>query len=133
MEVAHDLTQEAFFKFWKTMTSEKVIDNKKAYLYRIANNLIIDYYKKHKTISLDQLTDSGVDFKSESVSAEILTDYSLVKEAINKLDHDFKEVLYLRLIEGVLVKEIAQILDISENLVSVRINRGKQKLKEFFQ
>lgn len=132
-EIAHDITQETFFRFWKTFSSDKIIDNEKAYLYRIANNLIIDYYKKNKTLSLETLSDQGIDFKSETLSAEIQADYSLVKEAMSRLDKDFSEVLYLRLIEGISVKEIAKILDITETLVSVRINRGKKKLKNFFE
>lgn len=132
-EVAYDLTQETFLRLWKTISSNKEINKPKQYIYQIARNLIIDYYKSYKTISLDKLQEEGFDSISKVSSPETLSEVSMLKEIIDTLDQDFRDVVYMRFIEGMRVKEIAEILDISENLASVRINRGKKQLRDKFR
>jgi len=132
-DVAHDLTQETFLRLWKSMSSGKQIEKPKQYIYQIARNLIVDYYKSKKTTSLDNLQEEGFDPKSTDSSPEILSEVSLLKETIESLDQEFRDVVYMRFVEGMKVKDIAEILKISENLASVRINRGKNMLKEKFK
>lgn len=131
-DVAHDLTQETFLRLWKSMSSNRDIAKLKQYIYQIARNLIIDHYKSDQTISLDELREGGFDPKTEESSPETISEVVILKEAIESLDQEFRDVVYMRFVEGMKVKEIAKILDISENLVSVRINRGKKKLEEKF-
>jgi len=131
--LAHDLTQETFFKLWKTMDSKKEIEKPKQYIYQIARNLIVDYYKKKKVLSLDRLQEDGFDPKSKDCSLEISSDVSLLKEVIETLEEEFRDVIYMRFIENMKVQDIAEILEISENLASVRINRGKQKLQDIIK
>jgi RNA polymerase sigma-70 factor (ECF subfamily) len=132
-EVAHDLTQETFLRLWKTISSDKHLDNPKSYIYQISRNLIVDYYKSRKVVSLDFLMEEGFDVKGDIVSAEITSDASILRGQIDSLEKEFREVIYLRFVEELGVQEIAQTLGISENLVSVRINRGKKKLNEKFK
>jgi len=132
-EIAHDLTQETFLRLWKTLSCDKKLDSPKSYIYQISRNLIVDYYKSHKVVSLDFLMEEGFDVKGDMVSAEIISDASILREQIDSLEKEFREVVYLRFVEELGVQEIAQTLGISENLVSVRINRGKNKLKEKFK
>ena len=132
-EVAHDLTQETFLRVWKTISNGKHLDSPKSYIYQITRNLIVDYYKSHKVISLDLLMEKGFDVRSGMISSEIISEISILKRQIESLEKEFREVIYLRFIEDLGVQEIAQTLGISENLVSVRINRGKKKLQEKFQ
>ncbi|OHA85163.1 MAG: hypothetical protein A2408_03485 [Candidatus Yonathbacteria bacterium RIFOXYC1_FULL_52_10] len=132
-DVAHDLTQETFLRLWKTLSSGKEVTKPKQYIYQIARNLIVDYYKSDKAISLDELQEEGFDPRSNESSAEIVSDASILRAAIEALDKEFRDVVYMRFVEGMKVTEIAEILDISENLASVRINRGKEKLQEKFK
>lgn len=131
-EIAYDLTQETFFRFWRMMTLNKTIDKPKQYIYQIARNLIIDYYKKNKEVSLDTLQEDGFDPKDNTSSADLISEVRLLKDVIDSLDEEFREVIYMEFVEDMKVNEIAKILEISENLVSVRINRGKKILKEKF-
>jgi RNA polymerase sigma-70 factor (ECF subfamily) len=127
--VAHDLTQETFLRLWKSMSSDKDIEKPKQYIYQIARNLIVDYYKRHKTLSLELLEETGFEPKSEGNSQETLAEISILKDFIETLEQEFRDVLYLRFIEDMKVQDIAEILNISENLASVRISRGKEKLR----
>lgn len=132
-DLARELTQETFLRLWKTISSNKRINRAKQYIYQIARNLIIDHYKSKKTISLGELQEGGFEPASNESSAELMADVSILKDTINSLDKEFRDVVYMRLVEGMKVQEISEILNISENLVSVRINRGKQKLQEKFK
>ena len=129
-DVARDITQETFLRLWKSMVSKGVVKKPKQYMYQIARNLIVDHYKRHQTSSLEVLEESGFELHIDTPSAETLTDAALLQSAIEKLEPEFRDVVYLRFVEEMKVKDIAEMLDISPNLVSVRINRGKKQLEE---
>lgn len=130
---AEDLTQDVFLRLWKSVSSGKIIDQPKSYIYQIARNLIVDYYQSKKTVSLDGLMDEGFESVSGEASPETLSEISMLRKTIESLEDDYREVIYLKFVEGLGVKEIGEIIGVSENLVSVRINRGKKKLEELLK
>lgn len=131
--VAKNIAQECFLRLWKSILNGKNIKKPKSYIYQIARNLIVDHYKENRSLSLDQFKEEGFDAESSDSSPELKTEISILKEVIDSLEEDFREVIYMRLVEGMRVKDIADMLNISENLVSVRINRGKKKIKDHFK
>lgn len=130
-EKAKDLVQDVFVKSWQHVVKGKEISNLKAFLYTVANNLIIDYYRKTKEISLDYLREKGFDY---SISGEhdivINAEHSKAIEVLQSLPKKYKEIIIWRLIDGLTPKEIAEVLGTSENVVSVRLNRALKKLRE---
>lgn len=130
--IAHDLTQDTFLRLWKSMNTGAEIEKPKQYIYQIARNLVIDYYKKAKAVSLDSLEEDGFEARETSAGSEMLSELLLLRDSIDKLEQDYREVLYMRFVEDMGVEEIADTLGVSPNLVSVRINRGKKKLRELF-
>ena len=56
-----DLVQETFLKTWAYLAKGGKIDTMKAFLYHVLNHLILDEYRKHKTVSLDALISKGLD------------------------------------------------------------------------
>lgn len=129
---AADLTQECFLRLWKSMNSGAEIERPKQYLYQIARNLVIDHYKKMKSVSLDALQEDGFDPKDDRANATNTSEVALLRKTIEALEEDYREVIYLRFVEDQGVGEIAETLGISPNLVSVRLNRGKKKLQDLF-
>lgn len=129
-DVARDITQETFLRLWKSMVSEGAVKRPKQYMYQIARNLIVDHYKRQQTSSLEVLEEGGFEPRANTPSADTLADAALLQSAIEELEPEFRDVVYLRLVEEMKVKDIAEMLDISPNLVSVRINRGKKQLEE---
>lgn len=130
-EVAQDITQDVFVKTWQKIKEGVSIENPKAYLFKVARNLIIDYYRKSKSGSLDTMIESGFDI-NDSSHEDMFFDEE-VRQAlieINKLDKIYQEPLYLRITEGLGPREIAEILGESTNTISVRINRGLAKIRE---
>lgn len=133
-EKAKDLTQDTFIKTWEYLSRGGTIENLRAFLYRVANNLIVDEFRKKKELSLDGLREHG--FEPMSSSDEDLKTGLETKEVmrmIEMLEDEYREVVIMRHVEGMSVKEIASIVGESENLVSVRIHRGLAKLRNLLK
>lgn len=132
-ERARELTQETFMKAWEYLSrTGKKIDNLRAFLYKIATNLIIDEsrQKSKKTISLDVLHDEGFDPGSDHAEGwKSQIDNLAVLEAVEQLDEKYRTVVWMRYIQELSVKEIAQALADNENNVSVKIHRGLNQLR----
>ncbi|MEK7569243.1 MAG: RNA polymerase sigma factor [Patescibacteria group bacterium] len=130
-EKAKDIAQGSFVRLWDYMSQGKEIDNMRALLYRIANNLIIDEYRKKKVVSLDQMRDEeGFDIGFESMhDIESRDEYEHAQALLERLPDKYREALVMRHIDGLSVKEIAHLTHESENVISVRIHRAIEKLK----
>lgn len=124
-ELAEDIFQETFVKAIMTIKQGRYTESGKfrAWINRIAHNLIIDNYRQEKneqTISNDEcevdlfnnakLSEKTIE--DEMVKAQILTD---VKRLIEYLPDNQKEVLLLRYYQDLSFKEIADITGVSIN------------------
>lgn len=139
-ETALDITQDTFIKTWQYLQKGAEVENIRAFLYRVAKNLIIDHRRKKKSSSLDQILEAGVDFtEEENVLEEKEKDFEKAQDkqrvlkAVEKIDEKYKEILLMRYIEEMSIKEIGDILDKSQNHVSVMIHRGVEKLKKLLK
>ncbi|MCX6755038.1 MAG: RNA polymerase sigma factor [Candidatus Nomurabacteria bacterium] len=131
-EKALDLTADTFTKTWEYISSGKELDNIRAFLYRVANNLIIDDRRKKKSDSLDAMTEFGFDVKDENdenKGHENAFEGKIAMEAVAQLDEKYRDVLMLKYVDDMSIKEIAKILDETENNISVRMHRALEKLK----
>lgn len=129
-EKARDLMQETFLRAWKEIASGTVIENMRAYLYRVANNLVIDESRRKKAVSLDGLQEAGVQFENvHEANLEEIIDGKRIIAHLDRLDEQYRDVLVMRFIDGLKPREIAEILSVSANVISVRIHRGIQQLR----
>lgn len=132
-ERAKELVQEAFMRTWQYLADGKEVQNIKAFLYRVANNLIIDESRKKKSLSLDQLKEDGFDpgfDEAESIQNKI--DADSVKEVITQLDEKYRQAVLMRYVDGFSPQEISRIIGETENVVSVRIHRGLKQLIKIY-
>lgn len=137
-EKALDLTQETFLRVWKYNENGGEIEDVKAFLYRTLNNLVVDEYRKKKTVSLDSLLEEdGVsegDFddliSNDRSSFEQAIDAKRALVILERLPEKYRTALTLRYVDGLSPKEIAEITNETENVVSVRIHRGLAKLRD---
>ena len=139
-EQALDIVQETFLRIWKQMQEDKGILNEKALLFTIARHLIIDWYRKKKSFSLDAMAfngneerEGGFDVLDESttiVNQELGAEGRYLIDQINSLESTYREPIYLRYVEDLSPGEIGKILGISANAASVRINRGLVELRK---
>lgn len=134
IEVVHD----TFTKVWGYIRNGHEIDSYKSFLYKVLNNLIIDEYRRRKETSLDAiLEEEGVD---EGSFVELhgggidevtfLMDAKQVLDLLPDLPVVYREVIILRFVDGLGPKEIAELIEETENVVSVRIHRALKLLRE---
>lgn len=139
-ETALDITQDTFIKTWQYLQKGEEVENIRAFLYRVAKNLIIDYRRKKKSSSLDQILEAGTDFTEQpNVLEEKEDDFDRERDkekilkTIDKIDEKYKEILLMRYVEEMSIKEIGDILEKSQNHISVMIHRGVEKLKKLLK
>lgn len=130
VELAEDMTQEVFTRYWKSLRDGKEMTNTRSFLYTIANNMAKDWYKKKKADSLDEKIESGDVPRDKAASPEIIAEYQEVLTVIEDMEEKDKEVLLLKHVEGLPPKEIAEVLEETANTVSVRLNRATKRLQE---
>lgn len=133
-EKAHDLVQETFTKAWDYCAKGNEVAQWKAFLFKTARNLIIDSYRAKSSVSLEALAEDQQFEPQGDVmpNGDIVAELSLVRRAIDELPETYREPVLLRYLEDLSPKEIGDILNLSENVVSVRIHRGVRILRKQF-
>ena len=133
-EEAQDLTNEVFLKIWQYIsTNDSDIDNVRAFLYRMARNIVIDGYRKSgkEMLALDDemiesLPDESIDLEGE---IEKQDEVNAVLSVVDKLPNDQRELILMKYVQDLSVKEIAQVLEKSRGAVRVAMHRAIKKLK----
>lgn len=129
-EHAKDLLQETFVKTWEYLAAGNDIDNVRAFLYKVATNLVINAARKKKESSLEALQEQGFDPPGDDdVAARDHIAESRVIQTLAVIEEPYRSAVTLRYIEGFSPAEIAQITGESANVISVRINRGIKQLR----
>lgn len=137
-EQALDITQETFLRLWKSILKGEKILNNRAFIFTIARHLIIDWYRKKKSISLEGMTrgdeDTEYDPSDEMTTSklELGAEGRYLLDKISELFPGYQSPVYLRFVEDLSPPEIGEILGISANAASVRVNRGLEELKTFY-
>jgi RNA polymerase sigma-70 factor (ECF subfamily) len=135
-EIAEDLTEETFFKAWKSLAKYKKQKGCvfTSWLFRIAHNVVIDYYRQNQEIeelSLD-ISDEDVCNKP-TVPIELELNSNLVKKFIGKLSHTLQQAIILRFVNDLKYSEIARIMKKNEGTVRVLIHRALHQLREMMR
>ncbi len=130
---AEELVQETFMKTWEYLRDGKHVENLRAFLYRVATNLVIDDVRKRKEVSLENLMEES-DAWEPSVDGREAAERSValrqVMETMQQLDDDAREILTLRYVDDLDPRDIAHTLGITPNNASVRLNRAMHELKK---
>ena len=133
---AEDAVHESFLKIANHFEKIKEIKcpKTKAFIVIIVKNTSIDIYNRNKktaenTIFIDDMCNRVIDEKAfEDI------DYQLLLNKIDELPETFKDILYLRYVNGFFVEDTARLLNISVDAAYKRIQRAKiilsDKLKE---
>ena len=133
-EAAEDLTSETFLRgFEAYKTAGKSIENPQAFLYKIARNLVVDHYRSKGKAHLVSIEDSNLQFADTKTDLEkdamIASDLEQVRKAMTGLSEDYQNAIIWRYLEDLPVKEVAHLLDRSEEATRVLIHRAMNELK----
>lgn len=130
---AEELVQETFLKTWQYLEAGNAVDNLRPFLYRVATNLIIDYVRKKKETSLDaalEVNPLNEPVGSDERDVERKALLRSVKDAFGILSQEDRDLVTMRYVDDLDPREIAELLGITPNHVSVKLNRAVAKLKE---
>ena len=136
---AEDVTSEVFLKTWDYLTNpaSKRVNRFSSFIYQVARNKVIDVYRQRstrQTYSLDEVPE-------ESVVAEQTTEFTVsagqdkdrMLAALARMKQEYQEVILLRHIDGLPMKDIAIIVGKGQAAVRVTLHRAMKKLQEMLQ
>ena len=133
-EDAQEITQETFFRAFRSLSSFQKSDTKFAtYLGRIASNLITDLWrKKGRSPQVSDISDhqnhlmDGSDPSEEAISHE---QRELIASALKELSAEQRQVIELRIIAGLPLKETATAMDKTEAAIKMLQQRALKNLR----
>lgn len=132
--IAEEVVQMAFTKLWQcrqTLQEEYTISTQ---LYRIANTILIDFWRKYNnqnavTARLDGLDiEKGVDSTTEKIRGAELQ--KSILEAVNDLPPVRKQVFEMSREQGMSYREIAETLSVSSKTVETHIYKALKQIKK---
>lgn len=131
MDTARDLTAEVFNRFLNAIKSGQGPDrNLKSWLYRSAHNIVVDHYRRrqfrgHLPLS-EHIPDSGAD---PALEAENRLAAGRVREALETLTPDQRQVITLKFLGGFKNAEVAEIMDKPVGAIKSLQHRGLASLQ----
>ncbi len=138
-EDAQDLTSEVFLKTWQYIAeNSKDIKNLNALFYKIARNLVIDYYRKlsQQEVLMEQEIleqQEAVVSQTDLQAVETKIEMEKIEEKLRELKDEYRDVIILRYIEQMSINEIAQVIEKKTGAVRVMIFRALNTLKDLME
>ncbi len=132
---AEDIVQETLIKVWDRRESWGDIDNIEAFCFTICRNKALDYVRSQgaRNESLDASQNERPDTSYTPSQQTVVSDQmAMVRHIVDSLPEKQKSCIQLRDFEGKQYKEIAKLLDMTEEQVKINIFRGRKTIKEKF-
>ena len=135
-----DILQNSFIKAYRNILSFDTSLSFSAWIYRIAHNEAISYFRAKQVRPEGHLVANGEEIiallhEESAITREVdnSIDRKRLDEALSQLDQKYRDILILRYFEDQNYREISDILKIPEGTVAVQINRGKKQLKTLLE
>lgn len=131
---AEDVVQETLIRVWNKRDEWSQFGSIDAYCLTVARNLAIDRSERKDsrtvelTLEMEQASDASSPYE-KLVNKERMT---LIHRLMNKLPEKQRLIMLLRDVEGKSYKEIAAVLNLTEEQVKVNLFRARQKVKQTF-
>ena len=133
-ETAEDLAEEVFLKAYTKLSSVKSAKSLEAWLYQIARNLVIDYYRgKKEQLGLEAVENSLVYEDTILDTLDLSHQQAVINKLMRNLPADYQQILRLKFFENLKNEVIAELTGKSEGAVRVIQFRAIAKLKELFE
>lgn len=135
-EVAYDLAQDTFLAAWQALPLMPVQTLFRPWLYKIATNKAISWWRKNKRIVWASWEEQGTEQKSTGFSPsefeEQVAQTDLIQKVLRTLPEVQRACLLLQSVGGFKIHEIAQILKMNPKTVSVYISRAREHFRQTY-
>lgn len=128
-DLTKDIVQDVFVKVFTKENTLRDQDKTIAWIYQIARNEVINYFRKTKITTLDRDVEMEESY-NDSLTSELA---QCLYPLIDSLPPKYREVLILADLKKMSQKEIAQNLNISYSGAKSRVQRGREMLKSTYQ
>jgi len=130
-DAAKDILQDIFCKIHDNLHKLKDTDKLEAWIYQIARNVIIDYYRLQKSLGIhEEIPKDRIAEPVSSVNMAKEVALLCVKPMIDHLPENYKEAIIFTEYEGLTQKEMAEMLGLSVSGAKSRVQRARQNLKD---
>ena len=125
---AEDVFSETFLAYFKKDRAFESEELRKAWLIRVTINCAKEFLGNKTPWA--ELNEELAEDPARSSSVELRMD---LREAINRLRPEYREAILLYYIEGLSVKEVAEVLGRKVDTVKVHLSRAREKLRDFLE
>ncbi len=132
-EDAEDLTHQVFLSAFQNIKNYKDLGYPfSSWLYKIARNQVIDFYRTRKQeASLEKIDpEYFVVPATAHLVAEERMEMNRVQDGIKKLKPEYQDVVIMRFVEDMSIKDVAKTLDKSEGAIKLLQHRAIKELKK---
>ena len=133
VEDAKDFTQQTFLQIYKSAKRYEQISKFTTWMYTIARNIYINEIARRQKVRFISLEDAGDKGTGKSIVEDAVTKKdtaAIVREVVNNLPPEYKEVLVLQMYQELKCGEIAKMLKVPEGTVWSRLHYGLKLFKK---
>lgn len=130
LEIAEDIVQDVFLRFWEDNKLLSVETNSKAYLFRSVRNASIDYIRKNDYRVFTDIEEANLISEEEISEEELSLQYERLYRIISQLSPQERAVLNAIVVENKRYKEVAEEMNISVNTVKTYFARALRTLRK---
>ena len=129
--IAEEVVQEAMLRAWKSLDALREDNAAKPWLLTIVRRENARFFerKRLETVDIDSLSPSQSAMLADRDDSEL----EALREAIFRLDDDYREPLVLQVLMGHSTKEIAELMEMQQGAILTRLHRARIKLKEIVE
>lgn len=132
-EIAEDLTSEAFSRTWVVFKeNQDEIKNVRAFLYKTANNLVIDHYRQKGRANIISVNNPLIIDPKQDLEKNILlnSDMENIRQALFHLKEDYQNVIIWHYLDDLPISEVSELLNKTEQATRVLLHRALKTLKQ---
>jgi len=132
-EIAEDLTSEAFSRTWVVFKEDQdKIKNVRAFLYKTANNLVIDHYRQKGRANVVFMDNPSIIDPKQDLEKHVLlnSDMDNIKQALFHLKEDYQNVIIWHYLDDLPISEVSSLLNRTEQATRVLLHRALKALRQ---
>ncbi|GAE35536.1 RNA polymerase sigma factor [Halalkalibacter akibai] len=131
-EQAKDLTHDTYLKAYKSLIHYKNETSDKNWLYRLARHVTIDYMRKKKPLlyMVETFAIIKIDPNCPEKLTQLDENEQYLYRSLRRLKRSYREVIILRKVKELSIKETSEVLNWSESKVKVTLLRALSALKK---